>query len=213
MKRGLHAELSQMPLEEMKRRPRPKSNRQRSATVAKTTKFIGGNAFTRARLQFQSLYLLVGTFKGTNQLAEELILWPNVKNADGSDHRPDNEVRLAWCELVDDGREMPPEAILKAVKQRFESFTETNIRLAINANAKASKSLADRLTSKSDPLSDGERMALTTVNNGTGFMYGNVFNKKMPVEEKPKKKGNTKVTTAKRRDDKIIEGKFGQSAS
>ena len=211
MKRGVMSVRPKMPLEEMQHRPRPKSSRQRSATVAKTTKFMGGVTFQRARHQFQALYLLVGTFKGTNQLADELILWPNVKNADGTDHRPANDVRLAWCELVDDGRELPPESILKAIKQRFESFTETNIRLAINANAKASKSLADRLT-KGDLLTDGERMALTTVNNGTGFMFGNVFNKKMPAEEKPKKIGKTKVTAAKRRDN-VVEGKFGQSAS
>ena len=179
-----------------KKTPRSRTAAIVDAPNAQSDHFMGGKAYQRPRWQFQALYMLVGTLKGANSLADDLILWPNVQNQDGSPHRPNDEVKISWCEAVDDGKEMPPEAILKAVKQRFESFTETNIRLAINENAKASRKLAGMIVG-GEELTDNDRKSLTTVNNGTGFMYGNTFNKRMPVEEKPKKIGQIKVSKAK----------------
>lgn len=177
--------------------------------------FIGGLAFTRPRKQFQAIYLLVGTLKNAVTLADDLVSWPNFVNPDGTPHRPQPHGYLAWAQLIDDGKETVPPEMFKAMKQRLDSYTEMNIRLAINSHANATRKLANKLATDMD-LTDQQRKAMKASADATGFMYGNTFGKKMPAEEKPRKIGATKVKAAVRREPppaNVTEVDFGQSAS
>lgn len=168
--------------------------------------YPGGIAFNRARKQFQVLFEKEGTLARAMS-RQEMILWPDLKNEDGTDLRPPLAIFQLWAQEVDDGEAEIPEKLRKAFLSRYDAYTEAVVREALIENAKTAKALAVKVREgKLQPQYSSQYMH---ANNGTSFLLKESMGRN-GVPEAPRKIANMKFLSPKKRALKegAIEGEY-----
>lgn len=170
--------------------------------------YPAGAAYTRARKQFQVLYEKEGTFPRA-LAAQDLILWPGVKNDKGEEVKPPKHVLEAWAREVDDGTADISPKLREAFLKRYDAYMEATVREAVIENAKTAKAFA--IQAREGKLPAEKASQYMHANNGTGFLLKSMTDRS-PVDSKPRQIRNLKLLAPKKRvkelKEGVIEGEF-----
>lgn len=156
--------------------------------------YIGGQAFSRARKQFQVLYEKEGTFDRAYQ-ALDLILWPELVDEGGKPIRPPEYILRDWAVEMDEGKAQIPERLRKAFLARYDAYTEAAVREALIENAKTSKAMA--IQAREGKLPPEKASQYAHANNATSFLTKEYIGRKT-ITESPRKIGGIKFLAPKR---------------
>lgn len=170
--------------------------------------YIGGQAFSRARKQFQILYEKEGTFDGAVKNLE-LILWPDLESETGEPMRPPEHVLREWCMEMDEGKTEIPERLRRAFLARYDAFAAAHVRQAMIENAKTSKEMAIQAREGRLPAAKSSQYA--HANNATSFMFKETMGKQA-IEQAPRRIAGMKFLAPKKRQKALpepaVDGEF-----